>query len=497
MKTLKHTLARALLLAVLSVPGGLWAAQESDYYSIETIDIPEGIPMEVGAMITLSDGRLMLGTRTGDVYILENPEGDPANPKLKRWARGLAQPLGFTELNGWIYTAQRGELTRMKDVDGDDRADVFETVCDDWEISGNYHEYNFGPRLDSEGYLWVTLNKPFGGEPYGSAHWRGWAVRVDPDSGDMFPMAAGLRSPAGVEVSPWGDVFFTDNQGEWCNASKLAHLEFGDFHGHPHGLPSIEKAGAPFNTFPQPVSGTFMKDMHEQNPHFKMPAVWFPYDKMGKSPSGIKWDVTNGEFGPFSGQAFVGDQHHSWIMRVDLEKVNGHWQGACFRFREGFQSGIIRLEFTPNASLFVGMSNAGWGSRGNRPWGLQRTRWTGKVPMEIQSMKALHDGFMLRFTQPIDRVAASDLSHYHMLSYTYKLEAGYGGPEADKKEIAVTGVNISEDGLGVRLMVEGLRAGYVHELNLKNFKAQDGTELLHPEAYYTLVNIPGESLSKR
>ena len=49
---------------------------------------------------------------------------------------------------------------------------------------------------------------------------------------------------------------------------------------------------------------------------------------------------------------------------------------------------------------------------------------------------------------------------------------------------------ISEDGRTVELLVDHLRAGYVHELKLENFQAQDGTELLHPEAYYTLVNIP-------
>ncbi len=63
--------------------------------------------------------------------------------------------------------------------------------------------------MDKEGYMWVTLNKPFGGQPYADpdikqSHWRGWAVRINPESGEMFPMAAGLRSPAGVEDSPWG-----------------------------------------------------------------------------------------------------------------------------------------------------------------------------------------------------------------------------------------------------------------------------------------------------
>lgn len=446
-------------------------------------------------MTLLGDGNLLVGTRRGDVYVLENPYGAPEAAQFRPWARGLAQPLGFLEHQGWIYTAQRGELTRMKDADGDGAADTFETVCDAWDISGNYHEYNFGPRMDKEGFMWITLNKPFGGQPYADpeikqAHWRGWAVRVNPDTGEMFPMAAGLRSPAGVEDSPWGDIFYTDNQGEWCNASKLSHLEFGDYHGHPWGLPTQKLAGEPFDGIPQPVSGTWMKDMHHQIPQFKMPAVWFPYDKMGKSPSGLRWDRSEGKFGPFANQLFVADQHHATVMRVVLEQVDGHWQGACLPFREGFQCGIIRLCFGQDASLFVGMSNAGWGGRGNRPWGLQRLRWTGKVPFEIHEMKAQPDGFTLSFTEPVDPATASKVEAYAMESYTYRLESRYGGPEDDKQELKVTKAVVSEDGMRVRLHVDALRAGYVHELHLEGIQSQSQRPLLHGEAYYTLVNIP-------
>lgn len=473
------------------------AAEESDYYVIDTFPT-ENLPMEVGAMTLMSDGNLLIGTRRGDVYVLENAYGNPDEAVFRPWARGLAQPLGFLEHEGWIYTAQRGELTRIKDSDGDGEADVFETVCDAWDISGNYHEYNFGPRMDKEGYMWVTLNKPFGGQPYADpeikqAHWRGWAVRVNPDTGEMFPMAAGLRSPAGVEDSPWGDIFYTDNQGEWCNASKLSHLEFGDYHGHPWGLPTQKLAGAPFDAMPQPISGTWMKDMHQQIPQFKMPAVWFPYEKMGKSPSGLRWDLTEGKFGPFQGQLFVADQHHATVMRVFLENVDGHWQGACLPFREGFQCGIIRICFGKDASLFVGMSNAGWGGRGNRPWGLQRLRWTGEVPFEVKEMKAKPDGFELSFTQPVDPATAGKAEAYKMESYTYKLESRYGGPEDDKKQVEITGVKVSDDGMRVRLTISPIRAGYVHELIMNGLTNKEGTPLLHSEAYYTLVNIPSDS----
>ncbi len=476
--------------AVIASFSALAEPKESDYYKIETFTPPEDVVLEISGMTFLKDGRLMVSTRLGDVFVVENAQGAPEDARFYRWASGLSHPLGLLEHDGWIYTAQRAELTRMKDSDGDGRADVFETVSDQWEISGNYHEYNFGPVMDKEGYMWVTLNKPFGGEPYGFANWRGWAVRIDPRSGKMFPMSAGLRSPAGVEVSPWGDVFYTDNQGEWCNASKLSHLEFGDFHGHPHGLPTKKIAGAPFDQIPEPKSGTFMKDLHKDLPQFKMPAVWFPYDKMGKSPSGLKWDLTGGKFGPFADQIFVGDQHHSWVMRVDLEKVDGHWQGACFPFRDGFQSGIIRLCFSPDGSLFSGMSNAGWGSRGNSPWGLQRVRWTGKIPFEIQTMRAKPDGFELTFTQPVDAAAAGNIANYAMESYTYRLESRYGGPEDDKENVTIESATVSPDKIKVRLKLKNPRAGYVHELQLKNIKSQNGVEMLHPVGYYTLVNIP-------
>ncbi len=489
-KKLIHGALAALTLFGIATRSN--AASESDYYEIVTYpqsDDPE-LRLEICSMTQLNDGNLMLGTRTGDLFVLENAFGDPAEARFRKWARGMNHPLGLLEHNGWIYLAQRGELTRLKDSTGDGKADVFETVCDEWQISGNYHEYNFGPRMDKEGYMWVTLNKPFGGEPYGKAHWRGWAVRIHPETGEMQPMCAGLRSPAGVETSPDGDVFYTDNQGEWCNASKLSHLEFGDFHGHPHGLPTKDIAGPPFDKIPSPQSGTFMKDLHKSVPQFKMPAVWFPYQKMGKSPSGLKWDTSNGKFGPFADQLFVADQHHAWVMRVALEKVDGHWQGACFRFREGFQCGIIRLAFGKDHSLLVGMSNAGWSGLGNKPWGLQRLVWTRKTPFEIHTMRAKPDGFELTFTEPVDKAAAAAIGNYSMESYTYQLRSNYGGPEDDKKPVRVVSATVSADGRKVRLKTDALRAGYVHELRIKDYRSEAGTPLLHPEAYYTLVNIP-------
>lgn len=479
------------ILALLAAAAA--AQEESDYYRIDTAPIPDAIELEVSGLTSLPDGRPLVATRRGEVYIVENPwpgdSVDSGEPVFKRFTEGLQEPLGLLVHGGWIYTAQRGELSRMRDVDGDDRLDELETVCDAWRVSGNYHEYNFGPRLDPEGNFWITTNKPFGQEPFGRQPWRGFALRVTPE-GEMLPTCSGLRSPAGIEISPWGDAFYTDNQGEWCGASKLSHLEPGDFHGHPWGVFSCDEPEWPYGHPGEAPNRVLMPEVPAQVPSFKLPAVWFPYDKMGKSPSGMAWDLTEGRFGPFAGQLFVGDQHHASVLRVVLERVGGHWQGACIPFRSGFQCGIIRVAFAPDGSLMVGMSNRGWGGRGNSPYGLQRLSWTGAVPFEIHAVSARPDGFELSFTEPVEAESALDPESYRMESYTYRLHSDYGSPEFDKKRLSVERVELGAGGLSARLFVPGLRAGYVHEMHLPGVRSRRGEPLLHPEAYYTLIEVP-------
>ncbi len=475
-----------LILAALPQEAHPPAPVEADYYRIVDVPYPEDVKLEVSGLMARGDGQVLAATRRGEVWLIRDAYGE--QPEFQLYAQGLQEPLGLLEHEGWIWYAERGGLGRMRDQDGDGRADAFETFCDDWEISGNYHEYAFGPRVDPDGNFWVTLNKPFGDEPFGEAKWRGWAVRITPE-GEMQPVCAGLRSPAGIETSPWGEMFYTDNQGEWCGANKLAHLEVGDFHGHPHG---IDDAKLPESQVEHPgeiPNGKPMPEVAKAMPNFKLPAVWFPYRKMGQSASGLVWDTTEGAFGPFAGQLFVADQYGANVMRVTLEEVDGHWQGACYPFRENFACGIVRLAWGEDGSLLTGQTNRGWGSKGTRTEGLQRLQWTGRTPFEIHTMSATATGFSLRLTQPADRAAATDPASYRMSSYTYLLHSTYGSEETDPAEVPITAATLSDDGLTITLTCEALRPGYVHELAATGLRNTAGTPLLHPQAYYTLINL--------
>jgi hypothetical protein len=46
-------------------------------------------------------------------------------------------------------------------------------------------------------------------------------------------MATGCRVPNGIAPGPEGNIFFTDNQGDWIQVCKLAHVVPGRFYGHP------------------------------------------------------------------------------------------------------------------------------------------------------------------------------------------------------------------------------------------------------------------------
>ncbi|MEM7394037.1 MAG: hypothetical protein AAF492_16985, partial [Verrucomicrobiota bacterium] len=405
-------------------------------------------------------------------------------------------PLGLAWHKGWLYATQRPEVTRMKDVDGDGRADVFECVSDAWGISGDYHEYAFGTRPDKDGNIWVVLCLTGSFSP--NTLYRGWVLRVHADTGVMTPTACGVRSPGGIGFGPGGEVYYCDNQGTWNGSSSMKHVSVGSFQGNPNGnvfFPFTK--GVIGEEPPHPdyaPNGSRTVIAREKIPTYVPPAIMLPHGKMGQSPTGIETDESGGKFGPFAGQVFVADQTHSLIHRCYMEEVNGVMQGAAFSFLKGFKSGNIGMRITESGALFTGGSNRGWGARGGHAFNVERVNWTGKVPFEVHEMRALADGFELTFTKPVETKTAVSES-FSMEAYTYQYKKGYGSPVVDQVKPTVTVTDVAADGTSLRLKVEPMTKGHVHELTLHGIENAEGDNLLHPRAYYTLNEIP-EPLKK-
>jgi glucose/arabinose dehydrogenase len=522
-----------LLAVVVSWSRGASSAsleEENEYWRLVTVMAPEairdsrdtawkpsdGLVLEVSGLTEMADGRLAVATRKGEIWLLDAPGGEPdealrerapsapRDVRFRRFASGLHEPLGLVYRNDAFWTAQRSELTRIADTDGDGVADDYRTVAKGWGVTGHYHEYAYGPKPDGDGTLWITLNTGLNLSQehlsgtvrdaalgYAQGAWRGWALHLGADEkGPLTPVCCGLRSPSGLGANTAGVMFATDQQGNWIATNALVHLRKGAFFGHPESLASRTLPGSPMPPVDRILEGLPWPEAVRQMPFLVPPAVWFPYRRFGQSATDVLLDSSGGRFGPFAGQLFIGEFTQASIQRVFLEEIEGTWQGACFPFRGGFASAVLRLAQSRDGSLYVGLTNRGWSSLGTAAYGLQRLEWTGRTPFEIREMRARVDGFELVFTQPVDPVTASRPDSYALSSHTYLYHSAYGSDEIDRRVLSVGSAGVSADGLSVRLRVDGLRELYVHDLVAEGVRSREGRPLLHPQAAYTLQKRP-------
>ncbi len=462
-------------------------ADENDCYRLTSVPFPKDLKLEISGMAALPGDGMALAIRKGEIWIARGLSR--GKPVYKKFASGLHEPLGLAYHKGDLYTVQRTELTRLRDIDNDGQADEYLTHAKGWGVTGNYHEYAYGPAIDKAGNMWVALNCSMGKGSNPNNQWRGWSLRVKPD-GSWTPMSGGFRSPSGIGTNLTGDVFATDQQGNWFPTCPLMHLKPGAFHGHADSLPFAQLPGATFKVDGELPENLTVPQAARRIGAYQLPAVWFPYRKVGMSTTDILADSTQGRFGPFAGQLFCGEFTMSFVSRVFLEKVEGEYQGACFRFRDGLDCAALRLQWGTDGSMYIGQSNRGWNSLGTRSYGLQRLQWTGRMPFEIKTMSARCDGFVLTFTRPVDPRTATNLRSYVISSYTYPYHSKYGGEETDIRTLAVKSVILDVANTSVHLKIEGLRAGYVHELHAGGIRDLKGQPLDHREAYYTLNRIP-------
>ncbi|MEQ9410712.1 MAG: hypothetical protein RIK87_23580 [Fuerstiella sp.] len=487
----RRILAFVLLLAspLQADPlGEYWgtAEEESKYYRIVEIPVPDGLALEAGSFEVLPDQRLAIGTRRGDIFLVTGAFDKNPKTEFHRYAGGLDEIFGMSFRDGQFFVTQQTEVTRISDTDGDDRADLFETLSDAWGFR-NYHEFAFGSKLDPDGNIWVALCLS---ESYRSkVPFRGWCLKITPD-GQTIPVCSGIRSPCGIGPNEHGVMFYAESQGPWNGSCSLKVLEPGGFMGHPvsfNWYPLAKELGPP----PVAPNSSSRLQIERQRVKELVPyAVVFPYRKMGRSISGFMVDRTSGRFGPFQNQIFIGDFSLSVVMRATTEKINGVWQGACYPFREGLATGLLACQFTPAGDLIVGGTNRGWPVRGPRPYALQRLDWTGRVPFEVKEINARPDGFLITFTKPVDRQIAAEPDAYALSTYTHIYQQGYGSPEVDHTTPLVVNATVSDDATQVRLKIDGLVQGHVHDFDFSRIRSAESAPLVHVNAYYTLNEIP-------
>jgi glucose/arabinose dehydrogenase len=497
-----HVLAVFFAL-VRAFGGGVWSDVWTDAFSIETIAIPAGIDPQIGGIDATPSGKLAVCFHRGEVMLY-----DPATGKWAQFAEGLHEPLGLlVESESSILVMQRCELTRLRDVDGDGRADDYDTVYDGFGMTGNYHEFAFGPARDLQGNLYVALNvasngagirkeirgewsdigvprdkmdnrKEWGkvrgaaGRMYARAKWRGWVMKLSPDGETVTPFACGFRSPDGIGFDADGRLLVTDNQGDWLGTSKVHHVREGGFYGHVASL--IWREGWQRNPLKMPVA--------ELDALRTPAAALLPHGELANSPT-QPIAVPEGMLGAFAGQTLIGEMNQKSLVRFLPDPVGDVTQGAVIPFLRtaALGAGNHRMAFTKDGSLWIGKTHLSWAGAN----GLVRVRLREQGPVfAVDQVRVQPDGFTLRFTQAVD---VASLSGLKVRAHGYKYFKTYGSPKVGDREVAITSSALDDLGTTLHVQLQELREGDVFTFDLAGLSSRAATPLLGDKVYYTLL----------
>lgn len=467
-------------------------------FEITQVATPAGIDDQVGALAFLEDGRLAAAFHRGEVFIREADGG------WRQFAEGLHEPLGLLpDGQGALLVMQRPELTRLEDSDGDGKADRYRTVFDGFGLTGNYHEFAFGPARGPDGALYIALNLASSGagvakeirgpwsdigkasraqltagmtkgagRMYARVPYRGCVLRIaDGGRGKSEVFASGFRSPNGIGFDAQGRLLVNDNQGDWRGSSPLQVVTKGSFNGHPASLvwsPGWDKgdpsnlAVAELDQLRHPPGGIFIQGDLSNSP--TQPAVF------------------SAAWGALAGQVVFGEMNAARLVRFVGEDIKGVHQGALIPFLDTktLRNGNHRLAFAPDGALHVGKTHLSWA--GNN--GIVRIPAPKSLPPLIEAVRLTTTGFEVRFTTPIDKEGFQPT----LRSFRYHYHSAYGSPKIDEAALEVAGQVFSPDRRGVTITLrEPIREGFVHEIKLAGTKSADGRDLLGPVAYYQVV----------
>ncbi len=448
-------------------------------YQVSTVPLPPGTPLQTTGLAVTPRGEVFIASREGEVW-KRGLDG-----RWQLFAEGQHEPCGlrWEEKTGELWISAKPELTAMKDVDGDGRADSFRTITAEWGLSGNYCEFQHGPEVGPDGSIYGTLN--LGHDSYKAVHGtcmtagpglkRGTAFRLTPE-GKYETFAWGLRSPAGTGMTPDGHFLFLDNQGDWMPTSYLAVAEKGSFHGHPAGMiDHPDYQGKDLNAVP-------IKEWADKR---VPPAIYIPHIELANSPGNAVYDTSAGKFGPFAGQIFVGDQTQSNVFRCQLQQVKGVWQGCAIDFLRPLRCGLIRLAFAPDGSLWTCATSRGWGSNGDLPFAVQHITWDGHhTPFCLKAITHEKGGFRLSFTASLaSPPPPEDLKISH---WTYNFWPTYGSPKVGDTKVVPSSVTLAEDKMSLFVALPELVKRRCYGLFFPGLKDAKSRPVSSDHGWYTL-----------
>lgn len=470
---------------------------------------------------------LFVSSLKGRVLRIVDTNGDRLEDEQTAFSDELATPFGLAASDNYVDVITKTSLQRLTDRDDDGHADEAQTLASGWGHTDDYHDWAVGLPEDGEGRYYVGLPCQQDDRSAAAAHWRGRILRLvprpptreNPHPFSIEEFARGQRFPMGMAINRAGELFATDNQGNYNPFNELNHIVAGRHYGFVNQL-ERQRGEAP---------------SRYESPAIAMPHPWT------RSVNGICFlEVPDGaaegspqSFGPFTGHLVGCEYDTRRLVRMTLEKVNGEIQGAVYPLSRlsGTEDGSGRVADTastasqtapvdqsrleagaeragmdeqltadllgplccaisPDGALYVGgLRDSGWGGANNIGEILRLDFNVDCLPPGIARLSAIKEGLSVTFTRAVDERLATQTERYALQSFYREATPAYGGDDQGRRAEPIREVTLAADRMSVSLKLKSLEAGRVYELRLQSL-VESSAEFFPAEAFYTMKSVP-------
>ena len=411
---------------------GKLSEKAGEPYVVDDVKLPVinpwKAPMFTSAFDFLPDGRAVISTFHGDVFIASGIDDKLEKVTWRRYASGLYHALGLKVVNGEIYVTCRDGIWKLRDMNGDGECDTYEAFNFDLMVTKNFHEFTFDLQTDPAGNFYVIKAGPVrnGGRGFDEiCDHHGALLKVSPDGKKSELFASGFRAPNGIGISPTGQLTSGDNEGTWTPMCRLNWIKQGGFYGV---VDLAHRATPPTD--------------HDR------PLCWFP-KQVDNSSGGQVW-VTSDKFGPWKDRLLHLSYGTCSMYGVLPQEVtfNGQpqMQGGVARFNVDFASGAMRARFNPQDGQLYVTGLRGWQTTATQNGCFQRVRYTGAATRMPLALAATKKGIKLDFTCEIDAMAAAEAGNWNIEVWNYIWSSAYGSPDISTLETTVVATEPGKDG---------------------------------------------------
>ena len=423
---------------------------DSTDYVVDRLTLPLANPwrrnVRVADVDFFTDGRAAVVTFEGDVWVVSGVDRTLDKLQWKRFASGLYEPLGISVVRDTIYVYDRQGIVRLRDVNGDGEADVYENFSNLSQQSGESREFPLGMSAKPGGGFYLAIGSALDLGPKTSpaimqgfragSSQSGTVQEVSADGRSIRSFANGLREPI-IGINPRsGTIAASDQQGNFVPSTPIFLLRDGGYYGVP--------ASAHVATPPTP----------------ELPLVWIPHE-VDQSGAGEVW-VNSDRMG-FGGDALV---HLSYgrpgPFRVYVDSTRTAVQGALIALPGQYRAPTLKGRVGPGDGQLYLAGFSVWGSKATEVSSLVRLRYTGRPSRLPVAVHSGQQGILVRFSTPLDAKAAADPSRYELKRWNYERSAAYGSGHFKLdgtlgEETLPLAAHLSADGRSVLLVVPDMK----------------------------------------